>query len=63
MIFSIIEMENEHEGVQKVVVRGKHEDVARELENIMAELVKRGFPEDMLFSITYNALKNSGRLA
>lgn len=63
MIFSIIEMASEHEGVQKVVVRGKHEDVALELENIMTELVKRGFPEELLFSITYNVLKNSGRLA
>lgn len=63
MIFSIIEMTSKQEGVQKVVVRGKHEDIALELENIMAELVKRGFPEDLLFSITYNALKNSGHLA
>lgn len=63
MIFSFIEMKSEHEGVQNVVVKGKHEDIALELENIMEELVKRGFPDDLLFSITYNALKSSGHLA
>ena len=45
MIFSIIEMASKQEGVQKVVVRGKHEDIAMELENIMSELLKRGFPD------------------
>lgn len=62
MIFSVIEMVSEHEGVHKVLVKGKNEDIALELENIITELLKRGFPEDLIMSVMYNALKNTGNI-
>ena len=63
MIFSILENVNEHEKVQKVMVRGKAEEVAMELENIMTELLKRDFPEELIMSAAYEALNNTGHLA
>lgn len=59
MIFSILEKVNEHERVQKVMVKGKSEEVAVELENLMTELIKRGFPEDLIMTVMYNVLKNN----
>ena len=63
MIFSISENVNEHERVQKVVVKGKCEEVAVELENIMKELIKRGFPENLIMFVMYNVLNDTGHLA
>lgn len=63
MIFSILETVSEHEKVQKVIVKGKQEEVVLELENIMTELLIRGFPDDLIMSAAYNALKDSGKLA
>ena len=63
MIFSVVEKVNEFEKVQKVIVKGKSEEVAVEIENILTELLKRGFPEDLIMSASYEALKNTGHLA
>ena len=59
MIFSILEKVNEHDKVQKVLVKGKSEEVAVELENIMTELIKQGFPEDLIMTVMYNVLQNN----
>lgn len=63
MIFSIVEKVNQFEKVQKVMVKGKSEEVAVELENIMTEMLKKGFPEDLIMSAVYEALHNTGHLA
>lgn len=63
MIFSIIEKVSEHEKVQKVMVNGKNEEVAVELENIMTELLNRGFPDELIMSAVYEALNNTGHFA
>ena len=62
MIFSILEEVNKHEKVQKVMVRGKSEEVAMELENLMKEMIKRGFPEELIMSVMYNVLNDTGNL-
>lgn len=59
MIFSIVEMESEHEGTQKVIVKGSAIELATELTNIMNELLKRGFPEELLISSLYDAVANN----
>lgn len=63
MIFSIIENVSAQEKVQKVIVRGGSSEVAVELENIMKELIKRGFPEDLIVSVMYDVLNDTGCLA
>lgn len=63
MIFSILEKVNEHERVQKVMVKGGSEEVAVELENIMKEMIKHGFSEDLIMSVMYNVLNDTGCLA
>lgn len=57
MIFSIIEKVSEHDNVQKVMVKGKTEEIAVEMENIFAELIKRGFPEELLIVAVLEAAK------
>lgn len=63
MIFSIVEKVNAQEKVQKVIVNGKSVEVAIELENIMTEMLKQGFPEELIMGATYEALNNTGHLA
>lgn len=63
MIFSILETVSETEKLQKVLIKGKSEEVAKELENIMTELIIRGFPEDLIMTAAYNALKDSKKIA
>lgn len=56
MIFSIVEAVSENEKVQKVLIKGEAEEIATELENIFKELLKRKFPEELLFEATLNAV-------
>ena len=49
MIFSILEKVNEHEKVQKVMVKGRSEEIAMELKNIMTELLKRDFLRNLSY--------------
>lgn len=58
MIFSIVENVNEHEKVQKLLVKGGSEEIATELENILKELLKRKFPVELLYEITFNAVNS-----
>lgn len=58
MIFSIVEKVSEHENVQKVMVKGSSEEIATELENIFKELLKKKFPEELLFAATLNAVES-----
>ena len=48
MIVSKVDMESEHEGTQIIMVKGSEAQIATELENVMKEMVKRGFPEELL---------------
>ena len=43
MIVSKVDMESEHEGTQIIMVKGSEAQIATELENVMKEMVKRGF--------------------
>lgn len=63
MIFSIVEKVSAREKVQKVIVKGKSVEVAIELENIMTEMLKQGFTEELIMGATYEALNNTGNLA
>lgn len=50
MIFSILEKVSEHDNVQKVMVKGRSEEIA-------IELIKKGFPEEVLFAAVIEAAK------
>ena len=59
MIVSTVEKENEHDGTQKILIKGSTSEVYTELTNIISELLKRGFPEDMVFDIVLEAVVRS----
>lgn len=59
MIVSIVEMESEHEGAQKILVRGSSIAIATELTNIMKEVLKRGFPEELLIDAIMEAVESN----
>lgn len=63
MIFSMVENVNEHDKAQKIRIKGKAEEIALELENVMKELLQRGFPEELILSAVYEAINNIEHLA
>lgn len=58
MIVSIVDKESEHEGTHKLLVRGSSLEIATELTNIMKEVLKRGFPEELLIVGTIDAVED-----
>lgn len=58
MIVSIVDKESKHEGTQKLLVRGSSIEIATELTNIMKEVLKRGFPEELLIAGTIDAVED-----
>ena len=59
MIVSIVEMDSEHKGAQKIMVRGSSIEIATELTNIMTEVLKRGFPEELLIAAVMEAVESN----
>lgn len=59
MIVSIVETESEHEGAQKILVRGSSVVIATELTNIMKEVLKRRFPEELLIGAVMEAVESN----
>lgn len=57
MIVSTVEKENEREGTQKLLIKGSCPEIATELINIIKELLKRGFPEDLILLIIDGVLE------
>lgn len=58
MIFSNVYKESEHEGTQKLMVKGSYIEIATELSNIVKEVLKRGFPEELLLSSIFEAVED-----
>lgn len=58
MIVSIVEKETEREGTQKLLVRGSTIEIATELKNIVKEVLKRGFPEELILSAVLEAVED-----
>ena len=58
MIVSIVEKESEREGTQKLLIRGSCPEVATELINIIKELLKRGFPEELIIDGVLEAVED-----
>ena len=58
MIFSIVEKESDCEGIQKILVRGSSAEIATEVSNIIKEVLKRGFPEELLLSSIIDAIED-----
>lgn len=58
MIVSHVEKESEHKGEQVIVVRGSVVEIDTEITNIVRELLKRGFPEEMLISSFIDAIED-----
>ena len=58
MIFSMVEKENEHEGTQKLLVKGSYVEIATEVSNIIKEVLKRGFPEELLLASVFEAIED-----
>ena len=59
MIVSIVEKETEHEGTQKLLVRGTINEIATEISNIIKEILKRGFPVDVLITAVIDAIEDN----
>lgn len=59
MIVSIVEMESEHEGAQKILVKGSSIAITTELTNIMKEALKRGVPEELLIEAIMEAVESN----
>ena len=59
MIFSIVEKVSEQEKVHKIMIKGSNEGIAAELVNIVKELLKRGFPEDLLIAVLIDVIGDS----
>lgn len=57
MIFSKFEMESENRGTQIIAVKGSSAEIATELTNIMKEVLKRGFSEDLLIEAVIEAVE------
>lgn len=56
MIVSIVEKESEHDGTQKLLVKGSTIEITTELTNIVMELLKRGFPEELIITLVLEAV-------
>lgn len=61
MIVSIIEKESEHEGIQSLLVCGSSNEIAAEVSNIIKEILKRGFPEELLSSVVLEAVESKNK--
>ena len=59
MIVSIVEKASEHEGKQKLLVRGSTIEIATELTNIVKEIMKRGFPEELIINSVLEAVEEN----
>ena len=59
MIVSIVEKASEHEGTQKLLVRGSTIEIATELTNIVKEIMKRGFPEELIITSVLEAVEEN----
>lgn len=59
MIVSIVEKASEHEGTQKILVRGSTIEIATELTNIVKEIMKRGFPEELIITSVLEAVEEN----
>ena len=59
MIISKVEKESEREGTQMIVVKGSSIEIATEIKNIIKEILKRGFPEDLLLSEIIDAIEDN----
>ena len=57
MIFSIVEKESEHEGIQKLIIKGSGIELATELSNIIKEILKRGLPEELIIESVWAAVE------
>ena len=60
MIVSIVEKESEHDGTQKLLVKGSTIEITTELTNIVMELLKRGFPDELIISLVLEAVVKNG---
>lgn len=58
MIISRVEMESEREGTQIIAVKGSSSEIATELKNIIREILKRGFPEELMLSAILEAIED-----
>ena len=59
MIVSIVEKESEHDGTQKLLVKGSTIEITTELTNIVMELLKRGFPDELIISLVLEAVEKN----
>ena len=58
MIVSHVVKECEHKGEQIIVVKGSAIELDTEITNIVKELLKHGFPEEMLISSFIDAIED-----
>lgn len=58
MIISKVEKECEHEGTQIIMVRGSSIEIATEIKNIIKEILKKGFPEELMLSVILEAIED-----
>lgn len=61
MIVSIVEKASEHEGTQKLLVRGSDIEIVIELTNIVKEIIKRGFPVELIITSVLEAVKENNK--
>lgn len=59
MIISHVVKESEQKGEQAIIVKGSVIEIDTELTNIIRELLKRGFPEDILISSVIDAIEEN----
>lgn len=59
MIISHVVKESEHKGEQAIIVKGSVIEIDTELTNIIRELLKRGFPEDLLLSSVIDTIEEN----
>lgn len=57
MIFSIVEKISEHEGTQKVLVRGSSLEITTEINNIIKEVLKHGLSEELMMAAVFDAIE------
>ena len=58
MIVSHVVKENEHKGEQIIIAKGSVIELDTEITNIIKELLKYGFPEEMLISSFIDAIED-----
>lgn len=58
MIISHVVKESEHKGEQFIIVKGSVMEIDTEITNIVRELLKRGFPEEVLISSFIGAIED-----